>query len=232
MLAAILVSCAAAYYQALVPAAQPSVRLAEARLAPISARPLRLRAPAPQGTLAAATNWALPWALSVVAGVVSGALASRSRRGAVPRRGRDADKAASNSDARSKSGKSVVMSASASYSASASVDARLRNGKAVVMFTSPWCGPCKLADPIFKELKNSRDYPEINFIKVDIGSEEGKAMCEKYEIQGLPTILYFNDGDAFGSPSRGARAACSLEQDVHDLAGAARPSLFLAGLEA
>merc|ERR1719440_1554438 len=124
------------------------------------------------------------------------------------------------------------MSVSASSSAVTDVDARLRSGKAVVMFTSPWCGPCKLADPIFKDLQNSRDYTDIHFMKVDIGSGKGKSMCEQFDIQGLPTILYFNDGDAFGSPSRGARAACSLESDVRDLAQAARPSVFLAGLEA
>jgi hypothetical protein len=69
-------------------------------------------------------------------------------------------------------------------------------------------------------------------MKVDVASEEGKVMCGRYDIQGLPTVLYFNDGDTFGSPSRGARASCSLEQEVRALAAAASPSLFLAGLEA
>lgn len=57
-------------------------------------------------------------------------------------------------------------------------------------------------------------------------------MSSRYDIQGLPTVMYFNEGDTFGSPSRGARAACNLDEGVRDLAKAASPSLFLAVLDA
>ena len=77
------------------------------------------------------------------------------------------------------------------------------------MFTSASCGPCRLADYFFRNLEGSQKYPDVAFVKVDVCSEEGKALYDKYDVQGLPTILYFNDGDAFGSPSRGGKAVYS-----------------------
>jgi len=177
-----------------------------------------------------ATCWAVPWALSTVAGVVMGALESRKRRVAL-RRGPAAT--SSSNITRSASGKSVVMSESVvDDPAVADFDARIASGKSVVYFHAGWCKPCKIAGPKFSALEDSREYPHIDFVKVDITSDAGQAVCKEYGVKKLPTFLYFNDGSAFGTPAGGANGLFSLDQGVRDLAHAASPDLFLRGLQA
>jgi thioredoxin 1 len=149
--------------------------------------------------------WAVPWALSVIAGLTLGVVTTRPRR---PR--------AVESD--------VDRAVSDFYD-------RIRRGKCVVMFTATWCGPCKLAGPLMNSIQESGDYPKMDFMKIDIATEEGKVICAEYGIRGLPTFMFFNEGAPFGTASMGARAATTLAEQVRQLDAAASPSLMLAGLE-
>lgn len=58
----------------------------------------------------------------------------------------------------------------------------------VVDFFASWCTPCKMLSPI---LDSVRDQYEglIRFVKVDIDLYPD--LAEKYEIQSVPTLLFF-----------------------------------------
>lgn len=61
----------------------------------------------------------------------------------------------------------------------------------LVDFFAPWCGPCKMMAPTIEKLEE--EYKG----KVKIGSmdvDENSAVSSKYEIQSIPTLIFFKDG--------------------------------------
>ena len=65
-----------------------------------------------------------------------------------------------------------------------------------VKFFAPWCGHCKKMRPDWDKLadQNTND----NIIIADVDCTVEKKLCEKYKIEGFPTLKYFmpNDEDA------------------------------------
>lgn len=62
----------------------------------------------------------------------------------------------------------------------------------VVDVWADWCGPCKMLAPQFnaaaEELKG-----KARFVKVD--ADKNPKILRKYGVRGLPTLLYFKDGE-------------------------------------
>ncbi len=61
----------------------------------------------------------------------------------------------------------------------------------VVDFWAPWCGPCQMVSPILAEIASS--YPgRIKIVKVN--TDENPELAQRYNIQGIPTMILFLDG--------------------------------------
>lgn len=60
----------------------------------------------------------------------------------------------------------------------------------VVDFYATWCGPCKVIAP--KVVEFSKEYPEVDFIKVDV--DDLSDVAAEYNIRAMPTFLLFKDG--------------------------------------
>ncbi len=61
----------------------------------------------------------------------------------------------------------------------------------VVDFWAPWCQPCKVISPIVEEL--SEKYEDgAAFAKLNIDDNPHSPV--KYGIMGVPTLLFFKDG--------------------------------------
>ena len=61
----------------------------------------------------------------------------------------------------------------------------------VVDVWADWCGPCKMIAPHFaaaeEELKD-----KVRFFKLD--ADKNEKLVRKYKIMGIPTLLFFKDG--------------------------------------
>ena len=61
----------------------------------------------------------------------------------------------------------------------------------LIVFTAPWCGPCKILDPVIETLM-----PEMSgrakVFKLD--TDESPEISTKYKVTRLPTIIYFTKG--------------------------------------
>ncbi|GMT29448.1 hypothetical protein PFISCL1PPCAC_20745, partial [Pristionchus fissidentatus] len=60
----------------------------------------------------------------------------------------------------------------------------------VIEFFAAWCGPCKMMAPKFEKL--AIEFPNVNCVKVDIDEQE--ALASKYEVNMMPTFVFFKDG--------------------------------------
>ena len=61
----------------------------------------------------------------------------------------------------------------------------------LVDFSAVWCGPCKMLDPIVKQLAREWD-GKVKVVKID--ADENPNVVMKYQVMGIPTLLFFKDG--------------------------------------
>lgn len=67
-------------------------------------------------------------------------------------------------------------------------------GRVFVDFHAIWCGPCKVTEPIVKEL--SEEIKDIKFVSVDV--DQNPKISQQYSIFSIPTFLIFKDGKVVG----------------------------------
>ena len=62
----------------------------------------------------------------------------------------------------------------------------------LVDFTAVWCGPCKMLDPVVKDL--AQEWGEkVKVVKLDVDHNPNIAM--QYQVMGVPTLMLFINGE-------------------------------------
>ncbi len=62
----------------------------------------------------------------------------------------------------------------------------------LVDFWAEWCGPCKALAPVLDEIAGELD-GKAQLVKVNV--DESGELAQKYGIRGIPTLIFFKDGE-------------------------------------
>jgi thioredoxin 1 len=62
----------------------------------------------------------------------------------------------------------------------------------LVDFSAVWCQPCKMLDPIVRELASEWD-GKIKVVKID--ADENPDLVMQYGVMGIPTLLFLKGGE-------------------------------------
>ena len=87
-------------------------------------------------------------------------------------------------------------------------------GSVVVKCTADWCQPCKTVQPIIDKV--ARKFPSTHFLQLDV--DENPRVVNAYNIQAVPTLLFFRDGKYQGMLA-GGFTEIRLTETIQQLIG-------------
>jgi thioredoxin 1 len=74
----------------------------------------------------------------------------------------------------------------------------------VVDFWAPWCGPCRVVEPIIEDLA-SQHGERVKFVKLNVDDNPG--VSTRYNVLSIPTVILFDAGEpqeaVIGARSKG-----------------------------
>jgi len=85
----------------------------------------------------------------------------------------------------------------------------------MVDFWATWCGPCKIVAPVVEELAKEYD-GKVTFVKVN--TDENQDLATKYNIRGIPTLMFFKEGN-IADQVVGAVPKAQLKSKIDSLLG-------------
>jgi thioredoxin len=73
------------------------------------------------------------------------------------------------------------------------IESNIKGSQKMVLYMwAPWCGPCKVSSPAYKEISDIDDNVGVNFIKINVDSVSESA--SRFGVKSIPTFIIFKEG--------------------------------------
>ena len=82
----------------------------------------------------------------------------------------------------------------------------------LVDFWASWCPPCKMVEPVIKELAGSYD-GKLKVSKINV--DQNPTSAANYKIMGVPTFIIFRSGEVL-TQCTGAQSRQQLEDMIKE----------------
>lgn len=79
----------------------------------------------------------------------------------------------------------------------------------ILDFWAPWCGPCRMMEPVLKEVAD--EYPGVTVGKLNV--DENPAIATRFDILSIPTLLVVSGGQVV-KKIVGARSKKQLVEEL------------------
>jgi thioredoxin 1 len=88
-------------------------------------------------------------------------------------------------------------------------DERVLHSKEPVLvdFYADWCGPCQMLAPVLEQV--ARETPHAKIVKVNV--DQNGELARRYQIEAIPSLLVFRDGNLINRHT-GLADAASVKQ--------------------
>ena len=83
----------------------------------------------------------------------------------------------------------------------------------VIDMWAPWCGPCRMVEPVFKKLSEKYD-GKVKFCRMNV--DDNPRTAGQYRVMSIPTMLFMKDGKVMQT-SIGALPEAALQPKVEAL---------------
>mgnify|MGYP003703302189 FL=1 len=87
----------------------------------------------------------------------------------------------------------------------------------VVDFFAEWCGPCKAMAPALEEVAKEME-GKVKIAKIDVDANPD--ITTRYQIQAMPTLIIFKDGEIAGRHTGALVQKSKLEAWINSTVGA------------
>ena len=68
------------------------------------------------------------------------------------------------------------------------------NNNVILKFGANWCNPCKVVEPILKDISHDTEGDDLAIGDIDIDYENNYELAEKFNIRNIPTTLIIKQG--------------------------------------